>query len=142
MKLSRMTLVTITLALLTAACTGSGSVVSNKPATPAPNASASPDQFATTRATFAKRCAVCHGENGGGGTATVEGKKIKAPSLRAGHALSHPDADFVKQITKGGDGMPAFGDKLSPKEIDDLVHFIRHDFQGGRSPQANSNMKM
>jgi mono/diheme cytochrome c family protein len=44
--------------------------------------------------------------------------------------LKHPDDDFIKQITKGGDGMPAFKDKLTPEQMNGLVKFIRHDFQG------------
>ena len=97
---------------------------------PAPSAAATPDQFATARATFKKNCSACHGEDGKGGSKTVEGKKLKVPNFTEGHALTHPDEDFVKQITKGGDGMPKFGDKLTPEEINGLVRFIRHDFQG------------
>lgn len=103
---------------------------------PAP-ARGTPDQFASARTTYGKRCSNCHGDSGQGGTAEVDGKKIKGPALRSGHALKHPDTDFVKQIVKGGDGMPAFGDKLSAKEIDELVGFIRHEFQGGNNPQAS-----
>ena len=100
-------------------------------------ATATPDQFAAMRATFDKNCKGCHGEKGQGGPVKLEdGTKLKVPSLREGHALHHPDSDFVKQITKGGDGMPAFGDKLKPDEINDLVRFIRHEFQGGATPPA------
>jgi mono/diheme cytochrome c family protein len=100
-------------------------------------ATATPDEFAATRATFEKDCSQCHQKNGDGGPVKLEdGTKLKVPSLRTGHALNHPDSDFVKQITKGGDGMPAFKDKLSSKEVDDLVRFIRHDFQGGQTPPA------
>ena len=144
MNLSRLAPIAISIALFAVACSKTDQVNTvTPPASPAasPATNATPDEFATTRATFGKRCAKCHGDNGQGGTAEVEGKKIKAPSLRSGHALKHADADFVKQITKGGDGMPAFGDKLSAKEIDDLVRFIRHDFQGGNKPPA-SPMKM
>jgi mono/diheme cytochrome c family protein len=100
---------------------------------------ATPDQFAAGRATFDKNCKSCHGEKGDGGPVKLEdGTKLKVPSLREGHALRHPDSDFVKQITKGGDGMPAFGDKLKPDEINDCVRFIRHEFQGGMMPPAET----
>jgi mono/diheme cytochrome c family protein len=99
-------------------------------------ATATPDQFAAMRATFDKNCKSCHGETGKGGPVKLEdGTKLKVPSLCEGHALHHPDSDFVKQITKGGDGMPAFRDKLKPDEINDCVRFIRHEFQGGMMPQ-------
>lgn len=95
-----------------------------------PAAKTTPDEFATARATFKKNCSVCHGEEGTGGLKTVEGKKLKVPNFREGHALKHPDEDFIKQINNGGEGMPKFKDKLSPEEINDLVRFIRHEFQG------------
>ena len=114
----------------------------NKSATPpvantkAP-ATGTPDPFAAGRATFDKNCKSCHGEKGQGGPVKLEdGTRLKVPSLCEGHALRHPDSDFVKQITKGGDGMPAFADKLKPDEINDCVRFIRHEFQGGGQAQA------
>jgi mono/diheme cytochrome c family protein len=114
----------------------------NKSATPpvantkAP-ATATPDEFAAGRAAFDKNCKSCHGETGKGGPVKLEdGTKLKVPSLCEGHALHHPDSDFIKQITKGGDGMPAFADKLKPDEIHDCVRFIRHEFQGGMMPPA------
>lgn len=98
--------------------------------------SSRPDEFAAARTIFTKNCKTCHGETGAGGPMKMEdGTKMKVPSFHEGHALRHPDSDFVKQINKGGDGMPAFKDKLTPQQIDDLVHFIRHEFQGGMMPQ-------
>jgi mono/diheme cytochrome c family protein len=99
-------------------------------ATPVAKATATPDEFAAARANFAKHCSVCHGDKGEGGIVKVENKKLKVPSLREGHALGHPDEKFVKQITNGGDGMPKFSDKLSADEINAMVRFIRHEFQG------------
>ena len=97
--------------------------------TPAAKATATPDEFASARATFAKNCVACHGAQGEGGLKTVDDKKLKVPSLSEGHALKHTDEDFVEQIMKGGDGMPAFKDKLSADEIKLLVRFVRHEFQ-------------
>jgi mono/diheme cytochrome c family protein len=137
MNLSRLVLIAIACAFCTSACN------KTEQATPgttppklvaSPGASATPDAFALTRGTYAKHCASCHGGTAEGKTVEVEGKKIKAPSLRTGHALTHSDDDFVKQISKGGDGMPAFADKMSAKEIDDMVHFLRKEFQAGNSP--------
>ena len=89
------------------------------------------DEFATVRANFKKNCAACHGEDGTGGPVKLDdGRTLKVPSLREGHALNHKDEDFVNQITNGGDGMPKFGDKLSREEIINLVRFIRKEFQG------------
>lgn len=104
--------------------------VNNTPAAPAAKATATPDEFAATRATFAKHCIECHGAQGEGGVKTVDHVKLKVPSFSAGHALKHADEDFVEQIEKGGDGMPAFKDKLSSEDIKALVRFVRHEFQG------------
>lgn len=99
-------------------------------ATPAPKATATPDEFAVARANFAKNCIVCHGDEGKGGLVTLKDVKLKVPSFKEGHALKHSDEDFVEQIENGGDGMPEFKNKLSPQEINALVGFIRHEFQG------------
>ena len=131
MKRKSLALMPAALLLLMTACqtdqTGNKGTANN---TPAPAAS-TPDPFAATRASYEKNCKLCHGANGDGGPVKLEdGTKLKVPSLREGHALKHPDSDFVKQITKGGDGMPAFGEKLKPEEITEMVRFIRHQFQG------------
>jgi mono/diheme cytochrome c family protein len=105
---------------------------SNSGATPT-----KPDEFAAARAVFGKECKSCHGDTGSGGPIKLkDGTTLKVPNLHEGHALRHPDSDFVKQITKGGDGMPAFGEKLKSDQINDLVRFIRHEFQGGATPPA------
>lgn len=139
-KMYRKPLVLIPFALvvLMVACQADKTVNSppaNNNVTPYP--SSTPDQFAAARATFEKNCKLCHGANGEGGPVKLEdGTKLKVPTFRQGHAMRHTDADFVKQITKGGDGMPAFGEKFKPEEINDLIRFIRHEFQGGMTPPA------
>ena len=99
-----------------------------QPATPV--ATATPDELAFARANYAKHCSTCHGDEGKGGRVKVEDVNLRVPSLTEGHALKHTDEKFVKQINNGGDGMPKFEDKLSPEEINALVRFIRHEFQG------------
>lgn len=131
-------LIPFCLLVLMAACQADKTVntpVANSNVTASP--SSTPDPLAATRASFEKNCKLCHGTNGEGGRVKLEdGTKLKVPTFREGHALRHTDADFVKQITKGGDGMPAFGEKLKPEEINDLIRFIRHEFQGGMTPPA------
>ncbi len=94
-----------------------------------------PDQFAAVKTIYEKDCKECHGQKGEGGPVKLQdGTRLKVPTLREGHALRHTDAEFVKQITKGGDGMPAFADKLKSEEINDMIKFIRREFQGGATP--------
>jgi mono/diheme cytochrome c family protein len=98
---------------------------------------ATPDQFAVVKTIYEKDCKECHGQNGEGGPVKLaDGTKLKVPSLREGHALRHTDAEFVKQITTGGDGMPAFADKLKTEEVNDLIKFIRREFQAGATPPS------
>ncbi len=132
MKAFTYTLIILTISLFAFACSkpNTETITHNGPAASPSPAASMPDEFAATRAIFKKNCSECHGEDATGGTKTVDGKKLKVPSLRAGHALGHFDEDFIKQITKGGDGMPAFKDKLTPEQINELVHLIRHEFQG------------
>jgi mono/diheme cytochrome c family protein len=136
MKLRSLLLAAIAAVFLVTACKTESTVNnSGAPTNQTSSQSATPDQFAAARSLYDKNCKLCHQAKGEGGPVKLEdGTKLKVPSLREGHALRHPDADFVKQIKKGGDGMPAFGDKLKPEEVTDLIRFIRHEFQGGQTP--------
>jgi len=135
-RMKRLSLVLIPFALLWLGACQTAKTTSTQSANNAsPAAQSTPDQFAAVRTSYEKNCKLCHGANGEGGPVKLDdGTKLKVPSLREGHALKHPDSDFVKQITKGGDGMPAFGEKLKPEEINDMIRFIRQEFQGGKTP--------
>ncbi len=134
MKSAKLMVMIAAIALFTFACNRSGTSArdqvqpSGLPAKSA--ATATPDELASARLNFAKHCVVCHGEKAEGGRVEVEGKKLKVPSLREGRVPSHTDERLVRQITEGDDEMPAFKDKLSSQEINDLVRFIRQEFQG------------
>jgi len=135
MNSAKLAAIILAVAFLANACTSSDSVTNQSQpsaatATATPSATATPDPFAEAYVDFQKHCQVCHGEKGQGGTVEIDGRKLKVPSLRDGHALEHTDEKFVKQITEGDDEMPAFRDKLSPNEINDLVRFIRKELQG------------
>jgi len=102
-----------------------------------PPASSTPDQFAAVRGTYEKECRSCHGPTGQGGPVKLEdGTKLKVPSLREGHALRHDDAEYLKQITKGGDCMPAFDKKLTAEQMNGLIKMIRTEFQAGAATAA------
>jgi mono/diheme cytochrome c family protein len=132
MKLVKLALILATLALVTIGCNNPASVTTNnsQPDSTASAPTATPDELASARLNFKTHCVACHGERGEGGRVEVEGKKLKVPALREGHALDHPDEKFVKQITEGDDEMPDFNDKLKPEEINELVRFIRKEIQG------------
>ena len=148
--MKRQVLVVMSLTLLLMAACQTDQTANTPPANNslAPTKS-TPDEFALARASYKQNCKLCHMANGEGGPVKLDdGTKLKVPSLREGHALKHPNSEYVKQITKGGDGMPGFGEKLKPEEINDLIRFIRHECQGGFTPPAEpmmspmKNMKM
>jgi mono/diheme cytochrome c family protein len=117
----------------TAQPTNTASANTNKATNPTTaNTNAPPaDELAAARTTYGQVCSACHGDKGDGGPVTIEGKKLKVPSLKEGHALNHTDEQLVRKINKGGDGMPAFADRLKPEQINDLVRFVRREFQAG-----------
>ena len=77
------------------------------------------------RELYARNCAVCHGPAG-------EGKQVgtlSVPPLREGRAVQDPDAQLLKQIHDGGNGMPTFKYTLTDDEIQDLLRFVRTEIQ-------------
>jgi len=111
---------------------------SNPNATPATATPA--DELAAARATYNAACIRCHKENGEGGVTDMgDGGTLKVPSFKSGHGLNHTDAQFARQIAKGGDGMPAFEKRLTPEQIGGLVRFIRQEFQAGLLKDGAAN---
>jgi mono/diheme cytochrome c family protein len=60
----------------------------------------------------------------------IEGREIKVPNLTGEHARKTSDEDMVDKITNGEDDMPAFKDKLTPQQIQEMIKFIRKEFHG------------
>src|SRR5712691_862928 len=89
---------------------GSASVKRTEPAGTPPTSSPTNSR---EQELFSKNCVVGHQPNGEGGTVKLEdGTKLKVPSLKADRTIRHSDKDYHSQIFKGGDGMPAFKEKL------------------------------
>ena len=72
---------------------------------------------------FKSKCALCHAEDGSG--SSPSGKALKARDLRAPETQTKPDAEIAEVIAKGRNKMPAFGQKLKPDQIQQLVTYIR-----------------
>jgi cytochrome c6 len=72
---------------------------------------------------FKANCTLCHSEDGSGNSPT--GKALKAKDLRSDEVQGKADADLADVIAKGKGKMPAFGAKLSPDKVKDLVAYIR-----------------
>ena len=97
--------------------------------------------MAAARATFNTTCAKCHKENGEGGVTELdEGEKLTVPSFKAEHSIKHTDEQFVRKITNGDkeEGMPAFKGRLTPEQINELVRYIRREFQSAGATAATA----
>jgi len=89
-----------------------------------------PDEFAGSRKIYAESCANCHGADGAGGEGLFEGKKVKVPSFQSKGAMNASDANLYRHIAEGEeDEMPAFKNDLTEAQINELVKFIRKEFQ-------------
>ena len=129
MKIFKLSLLVLSLSLLAAACNDTSSPIANKPAMPAATpaaVAATPDALAESRQTYAQICSNCHKPDGSGGVKDFgDGKPLKVPTLLSEGKIKDPDADFIKQITEGGDGMPAYKKKLNEAQIKGSVAYVR-----------------
>jgi cytochrome c6 len=72
---------------------------------------------------FKAKCAMCHGADGSGSTAT--GKALKVRDLGSADVQGQTDAQLTEIITSGKDKMPAYKGKLTDDQIKGLVVYIR-----------------
>jgi cytochrome c553 len=80
-----------------------------------------PDSAATS-ATFRTKCAMCHGQDGGG---SEVGKSMNVPDLRSPAVQMLSDSELAQAIANGKGGMPQFKNSLSEDQIQALVTYIR-----------------
>lgn len=76
----------------------------------------------TAEATYKAKCAMCHGPDGKGETAT--GKAMKAGDFASPDVQKMSDADLSDAIGKGKGKMPAYK-TLTADQVKDLVGYIR-----------------
>jgi mono/diheme cytochrome c family protein len=67
----------------------------------------------------ANRCISCHGADRQGGV---------GPALLPDR-LTKPAADYISTITDGKGGMPAFGNRLTPEQIQAIVNWLQTPLQ-------------
>lgn len=72
---------------------------------------------------FKAKCAMCHGSDGLGNSAT--GKALGVRSFKAPDVLKLSNSDLTAIIKNGKDTkMPAFGQQLTDAQIKDLLQYI------------------
>ncbi len=72
---------------------------------------------------YKTNCVLCHAADGSGNS--TSGKALGAKDLASSEVQKKSDAELTEVITKGKGKMPAFGAKLKPEEIKQLVAYIR-----------------
>ncbi|HYL84967.1 MAG TPA: cytochrome c [Candidatus Angelobacter sp.] len=77
---------------------------------------------AAAEATYKAKCAMCHGPDGKGATAT--GKTMGVKDFTSDEVQKMSDADLSAAISAGKGKMPAYK-ALTPDQVKDLVAFIR-----------------
>lgn len=77
---------------------------------------------ASSASTFRAKCAVCHGQDGGG---SQVGKTMNVPDLRSPEVQKQTDTELAQIISDGKGGMPSFKGSLSDDQIHGLVMHIR-----------------
>jgi cytochrome c6 len=80
-----------------------------------------PDSAASS-ATFKTKCAMCHGQDGGGSDV---GKSLHVPDLRSPAVQKLSDSELTQVISNGKGGMPSFKDSLKEDQIHGLVAHVR-----------------
>jgi len=81
---------------------------------------------------YARYCAMCHANDGGGKNTPIGGGLYPKPPDLRGDTQHHTDGELFYIIENGVrfTGMPAFGtgqeDPAGAKQVWQLVHFIRH----------------
>ena len=72
---------------------------------------------------YKTNCVLCHAPDGSG--SSPSGKALKAQDLRLELIQKKTDAELTTSITNGKGKMPAFGKKLKPDDIAQLVAYLR-----------------
>jgi len=126
MKLIVMRLVLICLVLLASALFLLDLTVSR--ATPPQRRSVARSSGTQVGDLFRNNCARCHGADGGGDTLlghTYNAPDFTDPDWWRKHSDITSTGSLVSIVTHGKGGMPAFGRKLTRREIRHLVDYVR-----------------
>ena len=76
-----------------------------------------------TAKVYKTNCVLCHAADGSG--SSPSGKAMKAKDLKSSEVQGKSDAELAEFITQGKGKMPAFGKKLKPDDIKQLVAYTR-----------------
>ena len=72
---------------------------------------------------YGQKCTACHGPDGKGNAKMAAGLKVAIPPLAA--AAAKPEAEVRKTVVEGKKPMPAYGQALSPDELDAVLAYVK-----------------
>jgi len=93
------------------------------------------DAGADGAAIYKSKCAICHGADGKGKTAT--GKSLHVRDLGSPEVQKMTNEEMQKVIVDGKEKMPGFKSSLDQESLDAVIAFVRK-FGGGDSERAAS----
>ena len=105
------------------------------------------DKKKTIAALYLKNCSICHGDNGDGDTRARAGMSPQPRNFTTAQAAIELTRErMIRSVTEGRPGTAMVGHKgrLTPRQIEDLVDFIRANFMQipmaatGKQPEAIS----
>ena len=79
--------------------------------------------FQTVKGVFNSKCAVCHGTDGGAGTA--KGKELKVKDMRSPEVQGMSDEKLLDVIAKGKGKMLGYEKSLGQEKCQELVAYTR-----------------
>lgn len=139
MKILKLCLCLSAVALFIFACaenkmtntTNSGATKTNTNSAANTPSNAQVNETADARKTYNQFCANCHKEDGTGGKKEIEGKTINAENLTTEKMKKMADDKIADYIKNGvpDEGMPAFKNRLTDEQINELIKFIRTELQ-------------
>jgi mono/diheme cytochrome c family protein len=72
---------------------------------------------------YKKNCVLCHAADGSG--SSPSGKALKAKDLASAEVQKKTDEELAEIVIGGKGKMPAFGTKIKPEQIRQLIAYIR-----------------
>jgi mono/diheme cytochrome c family protein len=79
--------------------------------------------FQSAKSLFASKCAVCHGNDGAGGTA--KGKELKVRDFHSEEFKKMPDAKALEIMLKGKGKMEGYEKTLGKEKAQELLTYCR-----------------
>jgi quinoprotein glucose dehydrogenase len=78
---------------------------------------------AAGKSIYISNCAICHGSNGDGKSPI--GKTLNVPDFHSAQAQKMTEAEVKAIVRSGKNKMPAFKNKLTDTQIDQVVDYVR-----------------